>query len=85
MPRQPEPPSPADRVRASEARKLAKGGRRMPGGVLGPMASDCLEALQNAGYAVSATACITRALAEAAGVKEPEAKFKRLKSKVRRD
>jgi hypothetical protein len=55
----------AERVRASEARKVKKGGRRLPGGVLGADAAAALEHLQRAGYAESATACIARALVDA--------------------
>lgn len=57
--------TPAERVRASEARKVESGGRRLPGGVLAADAADALNRLQAAGYAGSATACIARALIEA--------------------
>lgn len=60
-----EPVALADRVRASEARKVKAGGRRMPGGVLGADAARALDRLQAAGYADSATACIARALVDA--------------------
>lgn len=53
-------------VRKSEARARARGGRRLPGGTLPPPAADALAKLQAAGYAESATACIARALTEAA-------------------
>ncbi|HKY46186.1 MAG TPA: hypothetical protein VJM50_24050 [Pyrinomonadaceae bacterium] len=66
MPRKPEPPSPADRVRASEARKIANGGRRLPGGILSPDAAAALDGLLARGYAASATACIAKALIAAA-------------------
>jgi len=55
-----------DRVRGSEARKVKAGGRRMPGGVMPPEAADALATLQEAAYAFSASACIHRALIEAA-------------------
>jgi len=52
--------------RANEAKRIAAGGRRLPGGVLPADAADALAELQDAGYAPSATACIARALVEAA-------------------
>jgi len=52
----------SDRVRASEARKIAGGGRRMPGGVLPQAAAQKLDLLLEAGYATSAMAVIVRAL-----------------------
>jgi len=55
--------------RANEAKRIAAGGRRTPGGVLPPDASSALAALQSANYAPSATACIARALIEAAKTK----------------
>lgn len=51
--------------RANEAKRIAAGGRRLPGGVLASDAADALSSLQDAGYAPSATACIGRALIEA--------------------
>lgn len=57
--------TPAERVRASEARKLEAGGRRMPGGVMPSDASIALESLQAAQYAEGASACIFRAVIEA--------------------
>lgn len=60
------PATPAQRVRNSEARKVKAGGRRMPGGVLSPDAAAALDSLQSGGYAPSATACIARALLDAA-------------------
>ena len=60
------PATPAERVRASEARSIARGARRMPGGLLSPDAADALDALIAAGYAASKTACIVRALCGAA-------------------
>jgi hypothetical protein len=60
------PATQAERNRASEARKVGRGGRRMPGGVLPPGAAEAIDSLQTAGYAPSATACIARALIEAA-------------------
>lgn len=61
-----EQKAPAGRVRASEARKIQRGGRRMPGGVLPPEAAKDLQSLQDRGYAQSAMACIVRALRAAA-------------------
>lgn len=57
---------PSEHVRASEARKVAKGGRRLPGTVLPPEASEALRKLQAKGYGTSATGCIARALVEVA-------------------
>jgi hypothetical protein len=56
----------ADRVRASEARKIKAGGRRMPGGIMPPDTARALEKLQAAGYGDSASGCIFRAIVEAA-------------------
>lgn len=61
-----EPASPAERVRASEDRKIAAGGRRMPGGVMPADAAAALDVLQANGYGNSASACIYRAIVEAA-------------------
>ena len=55
----------SDRVRASEARKIAGGGRRMPGGVMLQAAAQKLDQLLKAGYAPSAMAVIVRALDDA--------------------
>ena len=52
--------------RANEAKRIASGGRRLPGGVLTADAAAALSMLQDGGYAASATACIARALIEAA-------------------
>ncbi len=73
------PATQAERNRASEARKVKAGGRRMPGGVLPPDAAAALDSLQASGYAVSATACIVRALIEAAAgsPRQPGASRKR--------
>jgi hypothetical protein len=60
------PATQAERARKSEARKVREGGRRMPGGVLPAEAAQALAALEGAGYAPSATGCISRALQEAA-------------------
>lgn len=60
------PATAAEMVRKSEARKIQAGGRRMPGGVLPPDAAVALDSLQASGYAASATACIARALLDAA-------------------
>lgn len=58
--------SDADYARASEQRKIERGGRRLPGGVLAPEAADALDRLREIGYAESLTGCIARALLEAA-------------------
>lgn len=63
----------ADSVRASEARKLKAGGRRMPGGVMPEDAARALEKLQKEQYAPSASACIFRALVDAADRLKPAA------------
>lgn len=55
----------ADRVRASEARKIKAGGRRMPGVVMPADAAAALDRLQAAGYGESASGCIFRAIIEA--------------------
>lgn len=52
----------AQAVRESERRKIEKGGRRMPSGVMSPEAASALTALLKAGYAKSMNACIERAL-----------------------
>lgn len=59
------PKSQADWSRANERKRIAAGGRRMPGGVLPSDAAEALAALQRDGYAPSATGCIVRALIEA--------------------
>lgn len=51
--------------RASRARKVASGARRMPGGLLPPDASQALDHLRASGYAPTLTACIARALVAA--------------------
>jgi len=56
----------AERVGASVERALERGARRTPRGVLPPEAAAALQALLDAGYAPNATACIARALREAA-------------------
>jgi hypothetical protein len=61
-----EPKTPAQRVRASEARKIKAGGRRLPGGVMSPDAAAAVDALIGAEYAGSVMACIERALVTAA-------------------
>lgn len=55
----------AQRVRASEAALKAKGGRRMPGGMLKPDVNEALVALVDAGYAASPVAVISAALLDA--------------------
>lgn len=61
-----EKSDPAERVRASEARKIQEGGRRMPGGVMPPDAVAALDKLIAAGYGNSTSGCIFRAIIEAA-------------------
>jgi hypothetical protein len=61
-----QPKTLASRVRDSEARKLQAGGRRMPGGVMPKDAAEALDILQREQYGDSASACIFRALIEAA-------------------
>lgn len=57
---------PRDRVRKSENKRLAQGGRRIPGGILPAEAAEALEKLKAAGYAKSGAGCIARAIIEAA-------------------
>ena len=57
--------TPAQRVRASEARKIKDGGRRMPSGVMSPDAVKAMNQLLRAGYASSMTACVERAIIDA--------------------
>lgn len=52
--------------RANERKRIAAGGRRMPGGVLPTEAAEALASLQASGYASSAMACIAKALLAAA-------------------
>lgn len=60
-------PVPLDkRVRASEARKIEGGGRRMPGVVMPADAAEALDKLVAAAYGNSASGCIFRAIIEAA-------------------
>lgn len=66
MKKLPEPVSLADRVRASEARKIKAGGRRMPGVVMPADAAEALDKLVAAGYGNSTSGCIFRAIIEAA-------------------
>lgn len=61
-----DPTSSAAQVRASEARKIAAGGRRMPGGVMPADAAAALDTLRANAYGDSASACIYRAIIEAA-------------------
>lgn len=53
------------RVRATEARLIERGGRRMPNGYLQPASAQALDDLVRSGYADSATAVIARAITEA--------------------
>lgn len=52
--------------RAYESRLRERGGRRLPGGTLQPDAARALDELLRKGYASSATACIAKALIDAA-------------------
>ena len=52
-------------VRASEARKIKAGGRRMPSGIMSPEAVKAMNSLMRKGYSSSMTACIERALIDA--------------------
>lgn len=52
-------------VRSSEARKVAGGGLRLPGSVLGAEPAGALRALMSSGYASTATGCIARAILDA--------------------
>lgn len=62
-----KPPSnQASYARKSEAKARQGGGRRLPGGTLPPVAADALSKLQASSYVESATACIARALVDAA-------------------
>ncbi len=54
-----------EQVRASEARAVERGGRRLPGGIIPPEAANALTRLLASGYATSATGCIARALVDA--------------------
>lgn len=56
----------SERVRASEARKMADGGKRIPGGVMPADVVKALEKLQAEQYGPSASACMFRAVIEAA-------------------
>ena len=53
--------SPSDRVRASEAKKIAGGGKRI-GGILSKEATDKLHSLIASGYAPSVMAAIAKSL-----------------------
>lgn len=52
-------------TRASEARRLASGARRLPGGILDAETSAALDRLRECGYAESLIGCIARAIREA--------------------
>lgn len=51
--------------RANERKRIAAGGRRLPGGVLPADAADALAQLHDTGYAPTLTGCIARALVAA--------------------
>lgn len=55
----------AQRTRASEARSIASGSARIPGGLLPPKAAHALDHLLAQGYAPSKASVISRALIEA--------------------
>lgn len=56
----------AERVERARAKAIAAGARPTPRGVLPAEAAQALDSLQAGGYASSATACIARALLDAA-------------------
>ncbi len=58
--------TPSKRASESRARRLEREQVRQVGVILPPDAASALDALQSAGYAPSATACIARALLDAA-------------------
>lgn len=60
------PASASERAAASRARRLEREQGRQVGVILSPAAAEALDALQASGYARSATACIARALLDAA-------------------
>lgn len=59
------PATAAERAAASRARRLEREQGRQVGVILSVEAAEALDALQVAGYAPNATACIARALIEA--------------------
>lgn len=61
-PTPPEPKTPAQFTRESEARSISEGAVRMPGGLLKPDAAEALSLLLDAGYAESKNGVITKAL-----------------------
>jgi hypothetical protein len=65
-PSKPAPSDAAKQVRASEARKIKAGGRRMPGGVMPADAAEALDKLHAAGYGDTISGCIFRAIVETA-------------------
>jgi hypothetical protein len=60
-----KPKTAADRVRASEARKIKAGWRRTSPMMLSPNVSAALDGLLNSGFASSITGCFERAILEA--------------------
>ncbi len=54
-----------ERVRASEARKIKAGGRRLSPMLVSPEAAEALEQLLRHGFAGSITACVERAIIDA--------------------
>lgn len=54
------------KARLSEAKKIANGGRRMPGMVVDATTSNAIDLLLRYGYADSIAGCVSRALASAA-------------------
>jgi anti-sigma factor RsiW len=65
------PATPAERVERSKAKAIASGSRPTPRGMLPADAAAALAGLQASGYAASATACIARALVDAASRAKP--------------
>lgn len=57
--------TPTQRVRASEARKIKAGGRRLSPMLVSPEAANAIDQLLRAGFAGSITACVERAIIDA--------------------
>lgn len=56
---------PVRRASATEANKIAAGGKRLPGGVMSPEAADDLDVLLDHGYAPSRLQVIEKSLSQA--------------------
>lgn len=57
--------TPAERVRASEARKIKAGGRRLSTMMISPETAKAFDQLLKANFAGSITACVERAIIDA--------------------